>query len=119
MKTKEQLKLEVIAYLTKASKHTFINPKSTFIWGTTDIESRYDYDYENFTYFKIIMDGDTLNVLENNKVRKVDIDWYINYYKNNSKCVIKNMLFLGKKMRAIKNNRYITEQVDNILLQVV
>jgi hypothetical protein len=36
MKTTDQIKQEVINYLDKTSKHTFIKPKATFKWGDFD-----------------------------------------------------------------------------------
>lgn len=117
MKTVEQIKQEIVNYLTKTSIHTFIKPKATFKWKTEG--SYYEYDYNDFTYFKLIKIGEDFFYLEKNnsnyKLNKIDIDIYIKYYGNNSKCVISNNLFLDKKMKSVKSNKYHLEQIREIL----
>ena len=118
MKTQEQIKQEIISYLTKTSIHTFIKPKATFKWDKEN--SHYEYDYNDFTYFKVIKNGEDFFYLEKNgtfnyKLNKIDIDNYIKYWGNNAKCVISNSLFLDKKMKSVKNNKYHLEELKNIL----
>ena len=117
MKTTEQIKQEIVNYLTKTSQHTFIKPKSTFKWKTEG--SCYEYDYNDFTYFKVIKIGEEFYQLEksssNYKLSKIDIDNYIKYWGNNAKCVISNNLFLDKKMKSVKSNKYHLEQIKEIL----
>jgi len=122
MKTTEQIKQEIVNYLTKTSQHTFVKPKATYKWSQTG--SQYEYDYIEFTYFKIIKVEDEFFKLENNnsqntstsyKLTKIDIDNYIKYNGNNAKCVISNWLFLDKKMKSVKSNKYHLEEIENIL----
>ncbi len=117
MKTVEQIKQEIVNYLTKTSIHTFIKPKATFKWKTEG--SYYEYDYNDFTYFKVIKNEDEFFQLEKNgnnyKLSKIDVDTYIKYYGNNAKCVISNNLFLDKKMKSVKSNKYHLEEIKNIL----
>ena len=111
MKTLEQIQSETINYLNKTLGHTFIKPKSTFNWK----ESKYEYDYNDFTYFKLIKIENDFYILENNKLSKLDIEYYFKYYGKNAKCVIKHRLFLDKKMKSIKYNKFVQEQIDQIL----
>jgi hypothetical protein len=113
MKTTEQIKQEIVNYLTKTSIHTFVKPKATFKWSQTG--SQYEYDYNEFTYFKVIKNEDEFFKLENNKLTKIDIDNYIKYYGNNAKCVLSQNLFLDKKMKSVKSNKYHLGEVSNIL----
>lgn len=119
MKTQEQIKQEIVKYLTKTSQHTFIKPKVTFKWKTEG--SCYEYDYNDFTYFKVIKIEEDFYYLEkqngtsNYKLSKIDIDYYIKYWGNNAKCVISNNLFLDKKMKSVKNNKYHLEQIKLVL----
>ena len=111
MKTLEQIQSETINYLNKTLGHTFIKPKSTFNWK----ESKYEYDYNDFTYFKLIKIENGFYILENNKLSKLDVEHYFKYYGRNAKCVIKHRLFLDKKMKSIKYNKFVQEQIDQIL----
>ena len=118
MKTQEQIKQEIVSYLTKTSIHTFIRPKTTFKWSQEG--SHYEYDYNEFTYFKVIKNGEDFYYLEKNgtsnyRLNKIDIDYYIKYWNNNAKCVISNTLFLDKKMKSVKSNKYHSEEIKNIL----
>ena len=113
MKTTEQIKQEIVNYLTKTSQHTFVAPKVTFKWSQTGYQ--YEYDYENFTYFKVIKNEDEFFRLENSKLTKIDIDTYIKYYGNNAKCVLSQNLFLYKKMKSVKSNKYHLGEIKNIL----
>lgn len=115
MKTTEQIKQEIVNYLTKTSQHTFVKPKATFKWGDSKTPGYYEYDYNEFTYFKVIKNEDEFLQLENNKLTKINIDTYIKYYGNNAKCVISNNLFLDKKMKSVKSNKHHLEEIKNIL----
>jgi hypothetical protein len=118
MKNAEQIKQEIVNYLTKTSQHTFVKPKATFKWSAEG--SYHEYDYNEFTYFKVIKINEDFFQLEkigssNYKLSKIDIDSYIKYYNNNAKCVISNNLFLEKKMKSVKSNKYHLEEIKNIL----
>jgi hypothetical protein len=121
MKTTEQIKQEIVNYLTKTSQHTFVKPKATFKWGDSKTPGYYEYDYNEFTYFKVIKIEEDFYYLEKQnsnskyKLSKIDIDIYIKYYGNNTKCVISNNLFLDKKMKSVKSNKYHLEEIKNIL----
>lgn len=115
MKTTEQIRQEVINYLNKTSNHTFQKPKAKFKYGNAEKPGYYEYDYENVTYFKIIKKDDNFFILEDNKLRKIDIDYYLNYYQGNAKCVLKHSLFLDKGMKSIRNNKYVKAQIEEIL----
>ena len=119
MKTQEQIKQEIVSYLTKTADHTFINRKATFKCGDSKTPGYYEYDYDNFTYFKIMIENGEFYSLENSgalgyKVSKIDIDNYIKYWGNNSKCVLSNSLFLYKKMKSVKSNRYHLGEIEKI-----
>lgn len=120
MKTKEQIKQEIVNYLTKTSGHTFIKPSTKFKYGNSETPGYYEYDYDDFTYFKIVMKGDEFFYLEKNersdyKMYQINIDNSINYYGNNSKCVISHNLFLNKKMKSVKSNKYHLGEIDKII----
>jgi len=119
MKTQEQIKQEIVSYLTKTADHTFIKRKATFKCGDSKTPGYYEYDYDNFTYFKIMIENGEFYSLENSgalgyKVSKIDIDNYIKYWGNNSKCVLSNSLFLYKKMKSVKSNRYHLGEIEKI-----
>lgn len=115
MKTTEQIRQEVLNYLSKTANHTFQKPKATFKYGDVNTPGHYEYDYENVTYFKIIKKDEDFFILEDNKLRKIDIDNYIKWNKKNAKCVIKHSLFLNKGMRGIRNNKYVKAKIEEIL----
>jgi hypothetical protein len=106
MKTKEEIKSEIINYLEKTSSHTFIKPLCEY----------YSYDYDNYTLFKIIKKDDNYYKLENNIIKLIDIDFYVKYYGNNSKNVIKHLLFLNKGMKSIKNTKFIKNKLEELQL---
>ncbi len=121
MKTQEQIKQEIVNYLTKTSAHTFIKPKSTFKWAKEG--SYYEYDYNEFTYFKImIKDGEFYSLEKSGtqgyRVSKIDIDNYIKYWGNNAKCVLSNNLFLNKKMKSVKSNTYHLGEIERIVNEI-
>lgn len=118
MKTQEQIKQDIASYLTKTSAHTFIKPKATFKWDKEN--SHYEYDYNEFTYFKVIKIGEDFFYLESvkeqtYKLHKIDVDTKIKYYEGNAKCVINHNLFLGKKMRSVRSNKYHVGEIEKIL----
>lgn len=103
MKTQEQIKLEIISYLTKTSNHVFILPKQ--IWSYKD--KKYIYNYEDYKLFKVIkVNDDFYTITSNDEKSKIDIDYYIKYYNNNSKNVIKHQLFLDKGMKSVKRKKF-------------
>jgi hypothetical protein len=122
MKTQEQIKQEIVNYLTKTSAHTFIKPKATFKWGDSKTPGYYEYDYNDFTYFKVIKVSEDFYSLENStlskleyRLTKIDVDLYIKYWDNNSKCVLSNSLFQEKKMKSVKSNKYHLSEIDKIV----
>lgn len=115
MKTTDQNRKEVINYLTKTSKHVFIKPKATFKWGDANKPGYYEYDYENSTYFKVFSEDEKWFYIEDGKVKDLDIEHYIKYYDSNAMCVISHKLFLDKKMKSIRNTKFVKSQIDQIL----
>ena len=115
MKTKEQNKQEVINYLTKTSIHTFLKPKATFKWGDMNNPGYYEYDYENGTYFKVFNEGEKWFYIEDGKIKNLDIDHYLKQYDSNAKCVISNSLFLNKKMKSVRNNKFVQSKIEEVL----
>lgn len=97
MKTKEQIKQEIVNYLTKTSNHLF--------------------NY-NGGIFKVFRNGDKFYIIDTgssfNKVKEVDIDKYILSYEGNAKCVLKHQLFLGKEMVSVKNTKDMRSYVNSI-----
>jgi hypothetical protein len=90
-KTNEQIKTEVINYLTKTSNHTF--------------------QKENGSYLKVFKKDDgSFYVFEDKTVNlPINIDQYISWYGENAKNVIKHRLFLDKKMKSVKNIKSLEE----------
>jgi hypothetical protein len=115
MRTEEQIKKEVISYLTKTSAHTFLKPKATFKWGDAKTPGYYEYDYEDSTYFKLFQEGEKWFYVQNGSVNSLDVDQYIKYHGANSKCVISNFLFLGKKMKSVRNTKFVKSQIEAIV----
>ncbi len=113
----KNIKQEVMNYLTKTAQHTFIKPKATFKFA----EDRYEYDFENGTYFKVFIDGDKVKYLDYSdgykkyKVSELDVDYYIKTYKGNALNVISHILFLNKNMKSIRQTKYVKSQIDEIL----
>jgi len=114
MKTKEEIKSEIINYLEKTSNHTFIKPLCEYKFSKEGYY--YSYDYDNYTLFKIIKKDDNYYKLENNIIKLIDIDFYVKYYGNNSKNVIKHLLFLNKGMKSIKNTKFIKNKLEELQL---
>jgi len=111
MKTLDQNRQQVINYLKKTSNHVFLNPKSTFKWGT-DKPGHYEYDFDNGTYFKVFTRDDKWFYLKDNKIYSLDIDHYLKYYENNAKCVISNLLFLNNNMKSIRNTKFVQSKIN-------
>lgn len=118
MKTTEQNKQEVINYLKRTSIHTFIKPKANFKFGEMNKPGHYEYDYNDVTYFKVFNDGEKWFYIEDGKVKNLDIDHYIKYYGSNAKCVISNILFLDKKMKSVRNNKFTISKVEEVLKNI-
>lgn len=117
MKTKEQNKQEVINYLTKCSKHTFV--KGIEEWRRVGV-SKGELTKE---FVKIFVTDDGFSIYEFGKTRKItmlDIDKMVESYKSNSKNQTKMSIFYnpfsGKnQLLAIKNTRYTESQIQNLL----
>jgi len=115
MKTQDQIKTEIVNYLTKTSIHTFLKPKATFKWGDSNKPGYYEYDYENGTYFKVFTESGNWFTIEDGKVKDLNIEHYIKYYGNNAMCVISHKLFLDKKMKSVRNNKYVQSIIEEIV----
>lgn len=109
----KNIKQEIVNYLTKTSGHTFIKPKPK--WVSKNGQIGVEYDYTDFTYFKVFKNGDEFTYLENGKVNKIDIDYYIKYWGNNSKDVISKSLFWDKKMKSVKQNKFVNAEIEKII----
>lgn len=109
----KNIKQEIISYLTKTSGHTFIKPKSK--WISKNGQIGVEYDYTDFTYFKVFKNGDEFTYLENGKVNKIDIDYYIKYWGNNAKNVLSNSLFQMKMMKSVKQNKWVKEEIEKLI----
>jgi len=93
MKTTADYKKEVISYLEKTSKHL--------------------YETESGIYFITIAQDNTLVVLNSNgTVKKYNIDSFVEYYKEHSKSIMKQLLFLGKKTKTIRRYKAIREKIE-------
>ena len=90
-KTNEQIKTDIVNYLTKTSNHTFVKPDGS--------------------YFKIFKREDgTFQLFENKTLNlPINIDQYISWYGENAKNVIKHRLFLNKEMNSVKNIKSLEE----------
>lgn len=97
MKNKEQIKQEIVNYLTKTSFHAF-KSESGELFKVVNIDGK----------FYTINDGSI------NKVREINIDNYIDNFGNNAKCILKNYLFLNRKLHSVKNTRLLREYVNTI-----
>jgi hypothetical protein len=109
----KNIKQEIVSYLTKTSGHTFIKPKSK--WINKDGKIGVEYDYNDFTYFKVFKNGEDFTYLENGKVNKLDIDYYIKYWGNNAKDVLSKSLFLDKKMKSIRQNKWVNAEIEKLV----
>jgi hypothetical protein len=97
MKTNEQIKQEIVNYLTKTSYHLF--------------------NYNN-GIFKVYRGGDRFYIIDTgsnfNKVKEIDINRYVSNCGSNAKCVLKHSLFLGKEVTSVKNTQDMRSYVDGI-----
>lgn len=98
MKTKEEIKSEVLNYLKKSSNHLF---------KIGDSEH------------KILLEGDFYIRITGNEIAISNINTIINYYDNNAKNVIKNELFLNpryynKEIKTIKNYKLARRKYEDI-----
>ena len=109
----KNIKQEIISYLTKTSGHTFIKPKSK--WISKNGQINVEYDYTDFTYFKVFKNEDEFTYLENGKVNKIDIDYHIKYWGNNAKTVLSNSLFQMKMMKSVKQNKWVKEEIEKLI----
>jgi hypothetical protein len=120
MKTKEQIKQEIVNYLTKTSEHTFIKPSAKFKFGNSETPGYYEYDYNDFTYFKMMVKDGEFFYLEKKgksdyKLYQINMD---NYQGNNSQCVLNHGLFLNKKMKSVRSNKYHLGEIDKIIEEI-
>lgn len=95
----EENRRKVIDYLEKTSLHVFV------LGG----------DSESPKYLKVIKDEDNFLLLNGSKIKPIGVDWFLNYYKSNTKCVIKHMIFLNKGAKSIRNNKYVKNEINKIL----
>jgi hypothetical protein len=98
MKTKEQIKSEVLNYLTKTTGHLFTIGKSEH---------------------KILLEGDFYIIITGDSVSINNVDTMIGYYSSNTKCVIKHQLFLipryyNKEIKSIPNYKLAKEKYSLI-----
>lgn len=90
MKTVEQNKQEVINYLRLTAQHRFLKGESTTL---TIIET------EDGNFYEVN------NGRQSNHV--INIDWYVNEYRNDAKNVIKNRIFYKDHgYKSIKRKYY-------------
>lgn len=94
MKNVEQIKSEVLNYLTKTTGHLFTIGKSEH---------------------KILLEGDFYIIINGNNVSVSNINTMIGYYGNNTKCVIKHQLFLipryyNQEIKTIPNYKLAKEK---------
>ena len=104
-KTTEQIKNEIISYLTKTSHHTFM---------------------KNGSYFKVLReetdDSVVFKMLQDEKVSLIDINQYIKWYGDNAKNVIKHRLFLhyhpDYKVIAIKSTTDVRKTINELIEKI-
>lgn len=98
MKTNEQIRQEVINYLTKTSNHTF--------------------NYEDGKLFKIVYKDDKFYILDEKSLynmKELNLDSTISYYGSNAKNVIKHQLFLNKNLKSVRNTKFIKDSIKSIV----
>lgn len=118
---KKPIKERIIDYIRNSSNHTYIEPKKTFNFK----ENKYDYNYDETSFFKIILsENNELTYLNYERyknsysINKIDIDWYINIYGTKSLNVISNIFFKDKKMISVKNNKSIKTEISEIIKNI-
>ncbi len=102
MKTNEQIKTEVLNYLTKTTGHLFTIGKSEH---------------------KILLEGDFIITITGDNVSVSNIDTLIGYYGNNTKCVVKHKLFLipryyNQEIKTIPNYK-LAKQKYNLISESI
>lgn len=86
MKTTEQNKKDLVSYLTKTTKHLCVKP--------------------NGKYFITMISGDNFIIINDDySVTKYSIKSTIERYGDNSKNVMKHILFLDKKVTTTKKSK--------------
>ena len=102
MKTKEQIKSEVLSYLKKSSIHLFTI---------------------NETEHKVLIKDDYYIIISGQNISINSIDNKIEYYGQNTKCVIKNEIFLipryyKKDIKTIKNYKLAKDKYNQVLDEI-
>ena len=82
MKNNTEIKQEIIKYLTSVSNHLYMNSKNQIV--------------------KIILAHNSFVVITGDDYVIHNIDYFIRYYAQYSKSVIKDHLFLNKKFTSIR-----------------
>lgn len=121
---KKSVKTRIMDYVRNSSNHTYIKPKKTFNFNNAS-ESKYDYNYDETTLFKILsLEDNEIKYLDYDTYRKsysiikLDIDSYVNNYGSKSLNVITNIFFKDKKMISVKNNNSIKTEISEILKNI-
>lgn len=123
---KKTIKARIMDYVRNSSNHTYIKPKKTFNFNINNAsESKYDYNYDETTLFKILsLEDNEIKYLDYDTYRKsysiikLDIDSYVNNYGSKSLNVITNIFFKDKKMISVKNNNSIKTEISEILKNI-
>lgn len=101
--TKEESKKQVIEYLTKNSNHVFSVKKN-------------QYSSDDRVYLKVIKtDEGNFKVLDNGRVRDINVDRMVDYYGGNAKNIIKQSLFLNRKAESVRQTKYVTAEINKQL----
>ncbi len=100
--TKDEAKKQVIDYLNKTAQHVF------------EVQvSRYN---EERVYLKVFKSEDGgFKVLDNGRIRDINIDTTVNYYGGNAKNIIKQSLFLDRKATSVRQNKYVMAEINKQL----
>jgi len=100
--TKEESKKQVIEYLNKTSQHVFeVNA------------SRYNKERVYLKVFQTKEGG--YKVLDGERVRDINVDNTVNYYGGNAKNIIKQSLFLDRKAKSVRQNKYVMAEINKQL----
>ena len=99
----EKFENQVLEYLKKVSNHLYKN--------------------ENDRWMKLIIEDEKVKILKykgSEKYQLVDLNWQdtAKWYKGNTKCVISHQLFLNKKYRSIRQNKWSNSEIENILKEI-
>ena len=93
--TQQEIKKIIIKYLDNTSKHIF--------------------KYEDGTIFRVIKKDDRYHVLDYRRritSEEINVDNIVSYWMENSKCIIKHRLFMGKKLTSIKKKSVKYENIE-------